>query len=259
MRLSKRMGQHFLMNKEILEFEVEQGELSEKDKVLEIGSGYGNLTELIAEKAGTVYAVEPDKRFVGILREKFEGNERVKVIGKRFEEVKDEIEFDKCISNIPFYLSSPVVEYICKRRKMSVILFQKEFAERLIAEPGDKNYSRISIISQFYTIPVMLLEVGREEFYPEPEVDSAIVKFYPRKKIFDVNEEKFFEFVGQIFSHSKNTVRKALMSEKKRIGLNKEKLNGIPYLERRVRSLNINELINLFEEVQNALQDLQEK
>ncbi len=244
----KSRDQYFLKNPEILRFECEQAEISEKDVVLEIGAGIGNLTKEISQRAKKVYAVEKDRKLVGILKEQLKDFHNIEIIQNDILKI-DLPDFDKCVSNIPYSLSSKITEILAKKDKLSVICYQKDFAQRLIAQPGEKNYSRISVLSNFYFTPVFLREIPREEFFPEPEVDSAIIKFFPKSREYKVDENLFFKVVKALFIHKNKKVKNSFYNSRHFFDLNKGKANEIaenlPYKDKKVITLSIEQLIKI--------------
>ena len=138
---TKRFGQNFLVDKNIVDKEVRESGVSDKDIVLEIGPGHGALTRKLASSAKKVYAVELDKKMIESLRCGLEGIDNVEIIEGDFLKTKVP-DFDMCVSNIPYNISSGVIEVLGGLGKGGVLIVQKEFCERLVACPGSKNYSR---------------------------------------------------------------------------------------------------------------------
>ena len=206
---NKRLGQNFTIDKDVLLREITYADIKKSDKILEIGPGVGTLTELLAKHAGTVYAVEADARMVDILRERAWKN--VKIIKGDVLKVKLP-EFNKVVSNIPYSISSPLTfRLLACDFKMAIITYQKEFAQRMVAKPGGKNYSRLSVATYYHADAEILETLTPEAFFPPPEVDSAVVKLTPKKrKPFKVNESLFFDLLRGLFSHKKKTLKKAL-------------------------------------------------
>ncbi len=205
----RRLGQNFVVDRAVLEREVAYAALKQSDTVLEIGSGVGTLTELLVESAGKVYAVEMDVQMIEILKVRL--RDRAEIIEGDF--LKVELpEFDKTISNIPYSISSPLTFHLLSHGfKTAILTYQKEFADRMVAKPGERNYSRLSVTT-YYRANAEILEVlPPEVFYPKPKVESAIVKLTPKKRPFEVNEELFFNLLRGLFSHRKKTLKKALL------------------------------------------------
>ncbi|NOZ81774.1 MAG: ribosomal RNA small subunit methyltransferase A [Candidatus Micrarchaeota archaeon] len=231
LRRRRYKGQHFLTDDSVLKREVEYARVSKKDIVLEIGAGPGNLTEHLSRAAGKVIAVESDDYYVSLLRSKELKN--VEII--HGDVMKVELpEFNKVVSNIPYYLSSPITFLLFRKKwDVAVLCYQKEFGERLVAKPGDKNYSRISVAASYYVRAEIMEVVPREKFFPKPKVDSVIVRMYPDRKNIEID----WDIVRKIFSHRKKTVKNALRSS----GL---KFSGIPenILKKRVFQCSLEEI-----------------
>ena len=245
------MDQHFLDSEDIILKEVEEAEISSEDTVLEIGGGVGNLTEKLAESAGKVLTVEKDSKLVKVLRERFRDTENVEVIEGDFLELKDDLEYDRCVSNPPYNLSSEIVEELGKKEVMSVLLLQKDFVDKLIAKPGSDSYSFFTVMTNFYFIPVFLKEVSRSSFIPEPEVDSALVKLFPRKKGFRVERETFERTARALFTHRRKKVRNAMVDSRHILEMEKKRLkeirDKIPYSGERVVNLDVRKVAEIAE------------
>jgi len=228
-RPAKKLGQNFLVDKNIVKLEIKEAEVSADETVLEIGAGYGALTLELAKIAKKVIAVEIDDELVPLLEKRLaeEGLKNVDIICE--DVLKAEMPpFDKCVSNIPYQISSKIIEMLGKYGKFSVLIMQKEFAERLVAQPGEKNYSRISILAQYHFIPVFVRKVGKKCFYPVPKIDSAIVKLYPRKvKPFVSDEKFFFQFVKAVFIHKNQKLWKAVSHSKREMEVDKKILSEL--------------------------------
>lgn len=202
------MGQNFIVDEQVLEREISYADIGRSDIILEIGPGVGTLTELLVQHAAQVYAVEMDARMVKILSSRL--GDRVKVIEGDFLKVELPA-FDKTISNIPYSISSPLTFRLLSHGfKTAVLTYQKEFAERMVAKPGERAYSRLSVATYYYADAEMMEILPPEAFYPRPEVDSAVVRLTPKRRPFEVNEELFFTLVRGLFSHRKKTLKKAL-------------------------------------------------
>ncbi|MCK4808744.1 MAG: ribosomal RNA small subunit methyltransferase A [Candidatus Aenigmarchaeota archaeon] len=228
-RPAKKLGQNFLVDKNIVKLEIKEAEVSADETVLEIGAGYGALTLELAKMAKKVIAVEIDDELVPLLEKRLaeEGLKNVDIICE--DVLKAEMPpFDKCVSNIPYQISSKIIEMLGKYGEFSVLIMQKEFAERLVAQPGEKNYSRISILAQYHFIPVFVRKVGKKCFYPVPKVDSAIVKLFPRKvKPFVSDENFFFQFVKAVFIHKNQKLWKAVSHSKREMEVDKKILSEL--------------------------------
>ncbi|XP_011499710.1 PREDICTED: probable dimethyladenosine transferase [Ceratosolen solmsi marchali] len=179
------IGQHILKNPLIVQNIVEKAALRPTDVVLEIGSGTGNMTMKMLDKAKKVIACEIDSRMVAELQKRVMGTP---VQSKLQILVGDVLKinlpfFDLCVANIPYQISSPLVFKLLLHRpifRCAVLMFQREFAERLVAKAGDKHYCRLSVNTQLLARVDMLMKVGKNNFRPPPKVESNVVRIEPR-------------------------------------------------------------------------------
>ncbi|MFB6265952.1 MAG: 16S rRNA (adenine(1518)-N(6)/adenine(1519)-N(6))-dimethyltransferase RsmA [Candidatus Nanohaloarchaea archaeon] len=249
-------GQHFLDDPSVVEEMVEEADLEGSETVLEIGAGVGTITKQLAEEAGEVLAYENDPELVRILREEVKGLDNVEV---RDEDVlKAEIpEFDACVSNIPFHLSTDVLEFLVDREKRSVILVQEEFAQRLVAEPGEDAYSLTTVVANYGFIPAYLDSVPSTSFYPEMDVEAALVKLFPRDEEFPVGKDSFQQVTKSLFVHSKKKLRNAFYDSRHMFDLDrqeaKELRDSIPHSEERVRELGTREFVEVARFLEGSL------
>ncbi len=227
---SKKLSQNFLVDENIIDSEVSFACLRREDTVLDIGAGFGFLTEKLSEKAHKVVAVELDKRLASYLKTRFDKNMNIEVVQGDILDLVQNIDFDRVVANIPYEISSQITFALLEKSfKLAIICYQKEFAERIIAKPGDKEYSRLSVMTNYLADAKIMTDVSKKSFYPQPKVDSAIVSLKPRKeKPYSVNDERFFfKIVALLFQHKKQTVRNALIHSSKSLNLTKEKLKNI--------------------------------
>jgi 16S rRNA (adenine1518-N6/adenine1519-N6)-dimethyltransferase len=210
-RPSKRAGQHHVIDSGLLERIVGYADVSKKDEVLEIGAGIGNLTKLLAERARKVIAVERDGRFIKILHERLRGHPNTKIVHGDVLQVELP-RFDKVVANLPYGISSDVTFKLLNHDfELAVLMYQWEFAERLVARPGSNDYGRLTV-NVYYRAEVELLEkVLPSAFLPPPKVFSAVVRLRPREAPFKVTDERtFFDVVRVLFQHRRQKVRNAL-------------------------------------------------
>jgi len=192
--MKAKLGQNFLINKKIAKKEVEYASINIHDTVLEIGPGQGILTYFLASKAKKVIAVEIDKKLVEKL---------TKTLPENVELINDDIlnidlknlpKFNKVVSNLPFQISSPFTFKLLKYDfELAILIYQKEFADRMVARPKTSSYSRLSVNVYYYANCEILECVSKSYFRPQPKVDSRIIKLIPRRNpAFNVDDEKFF-------------------------------------------------------------------
>ncbi len=247
---NKDLDQHFLLSEKILKREVDEAEITSEDIVLEIGGGIGNLTEELSDRAKKVITVEKDHKLANFLRKKFV-NYNVEVIEGDFIDKKEELqEFTKCVSNPPYQISSEIVEFLGKKNVLSVLILQKEFVDKLVAGPGSGNYGFFTVLTNFYFIPVFLEKVPKINFFPNPEVDSAMVKFFPRKTRFGIDDdESFLRTVRALFTTKRKKVRNSLVDSRHILKVSKEEIKNIrdeiPYSNKRVVNLSIKEIADI--------------
>ncbi|MFH0829942.1 MAG: 16S rRNA (adenine(1518)-N(6)/adenine(1519)-N(6))-dimethyltransferase RsmA [Candidatus Aenigmatarchaeota archaeon] len=205
--MPRKLGQHFLKYPEIAERMAALAIVDDCDIVLEIGPGHGELTQVLASKAKKVIAIEKDK----MLAEALEGKlSNVEVIAG--DAVKLEWpHFDKLVANLPYEISSPVMEKLFERKhwKVAVLMLQKEFAKRLTAKEGSEEWSRLGMAASYYVDAKLIAKVGRGAFRPMPKVESAIVLMKPREHPFKT-DSLFWLVTGKLWQHRKKQVRAAL-------------------------------------------------
>ncbi len=211
-RPTKRLGQHFMLDSQILRRMVEAADLSPNDTVLEIGPGLGNLTEELLNTGAKVRAIEQDPEFVRFLKRRF---------GERLELVEADAveaflpEFDKVVSNLPYQISSPITFKLLEAGfNLGILMLQQEFAERMVAKPGTRDYGRLTVGVYYHSSCEILFDVSRSSFWPQPKVDSCVVRLVPRPPPFKVvNHDLFSEVTRAIFSHRRKKIANALKSD----------------------------------------------
>jgi 16S rRNA (adenine1518-N6/adenine1519-N6)-dimethyltransferase len=248
--MKKNLGQNFLIDKEVAEREVNFAEISKDDVILEIGPGKGVITKLLASQAKKVIAIELDKNLINFLEKSMPKN--VELINDDAVKVDFDTlpKFNKIVSNLPFKISSPITFKILNYDfDLAVLIYQKEFANRLIAIPGSKDYSRLSV-GVYYKARCKILEtVSKTSFKPQPKVDSCIIMLKPRKNPpFSVIEEKlFFDLIKNLFNHRRKKIKNILGE------FYKIELDNIPYLENRVEELLPEQIGNISNVIFNKL------
>ena len=210
-RPSKRAGQQHIIDSSVLERMLDYAELSRDDVVLEIGAGIGNLTLSLARRAGKVIAVERDKRLIRVLEEQLKERSNVELV--HGDALRVELPpFDKVVANLPFGISSDITFRLLERKfELAVLMYQREFAQRLVAKPGSGDYGRLTVNAYYRANVELLEEVPPAAFFPRPKVKSAIVKLKPRGPPFEVADERvFLKVVRGLFQHRRQRVRNAL-------------------------------------------------
>lgn len=232
--MKQRLGQIFLIDKKVAEREVNYAYISHSDTVLEIGPGQGFLTKLLAEKAKKVVAIELDKNLVNNLKHSIPDN--VELIHGDALKVDFETlpKFNKIVSNLPFQISSPITfKFLDYTFSLAVLIYQKEFADRMIATPNSKDYSRLSVGIYYKTKCELLETIPKTCFKPQPKVDSCIIRLIPRKHPpFSVIDEKFFlNLTKNLFNHRRKKIKNIIAD------IYDIPLKDVPYLNKRVEDL----------------------
>jgi len=240
----QRFGQHFLIDMSVASREVGYAKLTNDDIVLEIGPGLGVITRLLAQKAKQVIAIEIDQRLVDKLKTALPENVTL-ISGDALSiDFQTLPRFTKIVSNLPFKISSPITfKFLESSFSRAILIYQKDFAERLVALPGKKEYSRLTVGVTYKAHCRILEDVSRSCFSPAPKVDSSIVELTPREKpLFNVeNEWFFFELTKQLFNHRRKKIRYTIRSLY-------GDLEQLPHLDQRVEELTpeqIGELSNV--------------
>ncbi|CAB49301.1 16S rRNA (adenine(1518)-N(6)/adenine(1519)-N(6))-dimethyltransferase RsmA [Pyrococcus abyssi] len=233
-RPNDRIGQHFLIVKDVIDKAIEVAEVSKSDVVLEVGPGLGFLTDELSKRAKKVFTIELDRRIIEILRNEYSWN-NVEII--QGDAVKVEWpSFNKVVSNIPYQISSPFTFKLLKMEfERAVVMYQLEFALRMTAKPGDRNYSRLSLMTQALADVEIVMRIGKGAFYPKPKVDSALVLITPKKDRIELNES----LVKALFQHRRKVVSKALRESAHMLGIKdvktvKDILSSVPHSNKRV-------------------------
>lgn len=200
-RAQKRLGQHFLADRSHLLKAVEAAELGSNDLVLEIGPGIGLFTQELAKAAGRVLAIEKDPKMVEILKETLAGVDNVEIIEADALKFQTSQQY-KVIANLPYYITSPVIRKFLEAEnppRLMVLMIQKEVAQRICARPPEMSVLAVSV--QFYAEPKVIAYVPRSAFWPQPKVDSAIIRLKPKASAETVDLKQFFKIVRTGFSH----------------------------------------------------------
>lgn len=207
-RKTKLLGQVFLLDESIFERECRYANLCAKDIVLEIGAGDGRLTKFIAKRAKKVIAVEKDRTLAELARYFLqEYEDKVEIVEGDFLEMELP-RFNKIVANIPYSISSKILERIFSCEwELAVMTFQLEFARRFLAKPGERNYSRITLLVNYHAIPEILEVIPKSKFHPRPKVDSVIVRL--RRKDSKPLPREFWEMVKLLFQHKRKLVKNA--------------------------------------------------
>ena len=221
-KFSKSLGQNFLIDGNIIKRIVEIAGLDEKSGVLEIGPGFGTLTQLLCKKANKVIAIEVDKSLIEVHKGTLD-YPNLKIIYDDFLKVDVnkliEEEFKgldvKIVANLPYYITTPIIMKILEEKyKVSkiVVMVQKEMAQRLNSKPGTKNYGAITLAVQYRADTNIAMIVPNSVFMPKPKVDSAVIEFriLPKPRIDVCDEKMLFEVIKASFAQRRKTILNGL-------------------------------------------------
>lgn len=216
----KSLGQNFLYDKNIRDKIIAASGFVPSDTVLEIGSGRGQLTASIAEKAGLILAVEIDVSLCGELEKKFKAVKNVKILNKDIlkldiEKLAKKNKKIKVIGNIPYYISSPIIEHLLKFRDSIEVIFltvQKELAKRIVCKGGSKEFGSFGCFVQYYSEPKLLFIIKRTSFNPAPKVDSAFLRLDVRDRplLLRAEEEELFRITRTAFGKRRKMLKNTL-------------------------------------------------
>lgn len=229
LRARKGLGQHFLVDEEVLGLIISGAQLTPTDVVMEIGPGLGVLTRELVKQAGCVVAIELDNKLAAILKQTLASFKNVVVInedvlkiepGTLLQEQKAKFPPEvssafsyKVVANLPYYITSPVLRHFLEasvKPQIMVVMVQKEVAEEIVAKPGQMSLLSVSV--QLYGEPTIIDYVPARCFYPVPKVDSAILKVtpYPQPAVEIADMEGFFRLVRAGFSASRKQIGNSL-------------------------------------------------
>ena len=229
-KFSKSLGQNFLIDDSVPRDIVSGAEVCKDDWVIEIGPGVGTLTAQLLNTAKRVVAIELDNDLIPILSQELGDNPNFTLIHNDalkvdFNEIIGDEQSVKLVANLPYYVTTPIIVKLLKEKynfKSLTIMIQKEVAERMAAEPGNKDYGALSLLVQYYCDTEIVRKVPPACFIPRPKVDSIVIRLEkldkPRVEV--QNEKLFFDIIRNAF----NMRRKTLWNGVKNIGLSKEKL-----------------------------------
>ncbi|MBR5503142.1 MAG: 16S ribosomal RNA methyltransferase A [Methanobrevibacter sp.] len=262
-KLNKNLGQNYLIDDFKRKKIINYGKLSKEDTVLEIGPGIGTLTIELAKRAKKVIAIEQDTTIFNILKKRLEKEKITNVELINGDAVKvDFPEFNKIVSNLPYQISSPIsFKFLKYDFDLAILMYQKEFADRMNGKVGTKEYSRLSAMLYFKADIRFLTKVSPESFIPSPKVDSAVIELKPKNiTSIEIDGEEFridddaysiySKVVKALFQHRNKKARNALIDSRHIIGFKDKKelksiLNKLEDNNPRVKDLLLERTVNL--------------
>ncbi len=210
----KSLGQNFLLDKNVIEKIINSAKIKSSDIILEIGPGTGNLTKfIIAQKPKKIYLIEKDEILANALEKQYLN--KVKIIKKDILVIPYEFYSEKkflILGNLPYNISTKILSELCLNKNLDVskmiLMFQKEVAERILADVNSKNYSRITILSKWKFDIKKIVDVKPNSFFPKPKVHSTVLEFVPKKKFHEIKDPKNLEKVTKVFFNQRRKMIK---------------------------------------------------
>ena len=231
-KMSKKLGQNFLIKRGIVDEIVHAAELTPGEPVLEVGPGIGTLTQGLAQSGADVTAIELDRRLLEVLDTTLASYDNVRIIHG------DVLKLDvpsimnhkpfKVVANLPYYITTPIIMSLLESKlpiERLVVMVQKEVALRMVAKPGTKDYGALSVAVQYYTEPDIVLDVPPKSFLPAPAVTSSVIRCVLRDKppVDVIDEKLFFRVVKAGFAQR----RKTFSNTMKTTGLSKDRIEEL--------------------------------
>ncbi len=214
----KSLGQNFLHDKNIIDKIIHASKICSSDEVLEIGPGTGNLTKnIISQKPKRIHVIEKDENLAISLEKKY--FEKINVIKKDILKIPFDFYSGKkflILGNLPYNISTKILSNWCLNSKLNVskmiLMFQKEVADRILANVHSKEYGRITILSKWKFDIIRVTDVKPNSFFPKPKISSSILEFIPKKKIHEIKDPKNLEKITKIFFNQRRKMIKKPIS-----------------------------------------------
>lgn len=202
MNRRRLLGQHFLVSEAIAKSIVDYANITKKDTVLEIGTGRGILLPFLCQAAKKVISVETDKELYLSALEKFENFSNLSL--KHGDGFKLDLDFTVFVSNLPYSKSRKAIEWLAQKKfSHAIIMVQKEFAEKLLSKPGNKNHRAVTVLANCCTEIERIMYVKKSNFSPPPKVDSVVLRLTKTQQI----SKNIINTVNKLFSYRKKTIR----------------------------------------------------
>lgn len=235
----KSKGQNFLIDERVADRHIGYADIRQGDRLLEVGPGLGILTRRLVEASDNLTCIELDDILADYISSEF--GDRLKLIHGDAVKVPFP-EFDVFVSNLPYSVSTPIIfKLLDYKFRTAVVMVQKEFADRMVADVGSPDYSRLTV-NLFYRAECEIMEtVPASRFNPRPKVDSALVRITPRKAPFDVIDERLFFKVTEVaFNHRRKKIGTSLKAAKLITPG-----SDVPYLDERIENLRPSEIAKI--------------
>ncbi len=209
----KSLGQNFLIDKNILKIITDVGKISKNDKVIEVGPGNGNLTQyLINKNPKYLKIIEKDNELIKLLSNKFK--DQIEIFHNDILKVNEDFYEDGVIiyGNLPYNISTKILANWCLSKKIKfkklILMFQKEVADRIIAEENTKDYGRITILANWKFNIRKILDINPECFFPKPKIKSTLLEFTPKKIFIELANPRNLEKITNIFFNQRRKMIK---------------------------------------------------
>ena len=255
-RPKKSLGQNFLHDRNIINKIINVSKINSNDEVLEVGPGTGNLTKLIvSQKPKKVYVIEKDEDLANALEKQYLN--KVEVIKKDILKIPNEFYSGRkflIFGNLPYNISTKILSNLCMNKSLKVskmiLMFQKEVAERILADVNSKEYSRITILSKWKFDIKRVTDVKPNSFFPRPKVHSTVLEFVPKKKVYKIKDPENLEKITRIFfSQRRKMIKKPINILFKKVPFNYKKFSVSP--SDRPQNIDINKYLRIVIEYEN--------
>lgn len=234
---SKGLGQNFLIDGNVVRGISEGAKITKEDNVLEIGPGFGTLTEELLLNAKKVVAVELDERLNPVLSQTLGHFDNFVLVNadilkadldKLVSEQFGNEEF-KVVANLPYYITTPIIELFLETNlnvKSLTFMVQKEVGDRIMANPGNKVYGSLTVFTRFYSNPSMIVKAPKSVFMPQPKVDSVVINLEMKDELPNVDKTKFFNLMRGGFTKRRKNILNSLTTDVS-LGVSKDRLKEI--------------------------------
>ena len=255
-RPKKSLGQNFLHDRNIINKMINVSKINSNDEVLEVGPGTGNLTKfIVSRKPKKVYVIEKDENLANALEKQYFN--KVEVIKKDILKIPNEFYSGRkflIFGNLPYNISTKILSNLCMNKSLKVskmiLMFQKEVAERILADVNSKEYSRITILSKWKFDIKRVTDVKPNSFFPRPKVHSTVLEFVPKKKVYKIKDPENLEKITRIFfSQRRKMIKKPINILFKKVPFNYKKFSVSP--SDRPQNIDINKYLRIVIEYEN--------
>ena len=246
--MPRRLGQHFLTSRSILNRIAEAACPTEGARVVEIGPGRGALTEFLLPRAVELHAIEVDTMLIPYLEQRFRAFPQLHL--HHADVLKTDLAQWGPVTiagNLPYYITSPITQKVLALGPLltnAVFLVQREVAERMAAHPGTRDYGYLSVLVQFYSAPKVLFHVPPGAFSPPPKVESSVIQLTPRAQPAVIDPAGFLSFVSLAFHQKRKTLRNNLAGH-----YPKDRVDALPEAPLRAEQLPLEQFVEVYQRI----------